>query len=65
MDLRQAGNRAHHPAGTDVDLDYLTGAQMRHEQQTAAGIETGVVEPGVAAWQGNTSHDVQTRRPRR
>ena len=52
MDLGQAANRAQHPAGADVDLEHLAGAKMRHEQQTAAGIKTRVIQPGVAARQG-------------
>jgi hypothetical protein len=39
----------HHPAGADVDLKHLAGAKMRHEQQSAAGIKTRVIQPGVAA----------------
>ena len=65
MDLRQAGNRPYHLAGVNVDLDYLAGAQMRHEQQTTAGIEAGVIEPGVAARQRNPRHDMQAGRPHR
>jgi hypothetical protein len=65
MDLRQAGNRPHDPAGADVDLDDLAGAQMRHKQQTTTRIETGVVEPGIAARQGNPRHNMQARRPHR
>jgi len=62
MDLRQAGNRAYHPAGADVDLDDLAGAQMRDKQQTTARIETGVVEPGVAARQRDPGNNTQTPR---
>jgi hypothetical protein len=36
---------------------------MRHEQQTAAGIKTRVIQPGVAARQRNTRHDAQADDP--
>ncbi len=52
------------PGRCDVDLDQLAGTQVRHEQQTAAGVKTGVVEPGVAAGQPHPRDNPQPRRRR-
>jgi len=40
----QAGDGAHDPAGVDVGLGDLAGAEVGDEQQAAGGVEAGVVE---------------------
>src|SRR6516225_7521863 len=65
MDLGKTGDCAYYPIGVEIYLDELARAQMCDEQQAAAGIEAGVVEPGVTARQGNSRNDAQAWRYKR
>jgi len=64
VDLGEPGDRAHHPAGVHVDLDDFTGAQVRDEQQPAAGVEAGVIEAGAIPGKRDLRYLVQRRRSR-
>ena len=59
VDLVDAADDPDGVVGVDVDFDDLAGAEVRDEQQSAIGVEAGVVEAGAVPGQGEFADLVQ------
>lgn len=59
VDLVDAADDPDGVVGVDVDFDDLAGAEVGDEQQSAIGVEAGVVEAGAVPAQGEFADLVQ------